>query len=283
MLRMRTLSSMCINCGKITVNKRERVTKAVDPEWRALHRAADLIRPALRVGLVTGVQRIKSNVKVTLLEEMLLSGRVGYYGSVIDWNKFDELLKSELGDTLMNGIERGAMASKSFFRETVNRVFPRLRDVDIPFSMENAGIASYVSNRTLWLATKIEQESMKAVESVVKLSFNNGMPYRDIARTIRDSIGLNEKQGIALANYRNGLIEQGYSDIKVQQFSGKYADELLDYRAELIARTETMGAVNEGQIQIWEQAREAGYIPDTAKKTWVVTPDDALCEDWSLS
>lgn len=48
-------------------------------------------------------------------------------------------------------------------------------------------------------------------------------------------------------------------------------------RAELIARTETATAANEGLMALWDQAVTNGYLKPTSKKEWIVTPDDKLC------
>jgi hypothetical protein len=59
-------------------------------------------------------------------------------------------------------------------------------------------------------------------------------------------------------------------------------DEILaavgdDARATLIARHESMTAVSEGQREAWDQAVEEGLLTGDEKRTWIVTPDDALC------
>jgi hypothetical protein len=50
-----------------------------------------------------------------------------------------------------------------------------------------------------------------------------------------------------------------------------------DDRALLIARHESMTAVSEGQREAWDQAVEEGLLTGDEKRTWIVTPDDALC------
>lgn len=61
-----------------------------------------------------------------------------------------------------------------------------------------------------------------------------------------------------------------------------FADELVDAvgdanRADLIARTESMTAANEGQAEAWDQAVEAGILNGDEKKTWIVADDQVLC------
>jgi SPP1 gp7 family putative phage head morphogenesis protein len=61
------------------------------------------------------------------------------------------------------------------------------------------------------------------------------------------------------------------------------ADELnalLDdpNRADNIARTETMRASNEGQLEAWDQAVEDGLLTGEEQVEWITTPDDRLCD-----
>lgn len=51
-------------------------------------------------------------------------------------------------------------------------------------------------------------------------------------------------------------------------------------RATAIARTEIMTAANEGQRQGWDQAVEAGLLPEDARKVWIATPGCCdLCDE----
>lgn len=50
-----------------------------------------------------------------------------------------------------------------------------------------------------------------------------------------------------------------------------------DDRAELIARTESMRAANEGQQMLWEQAQSEGLLGPNAKQEWIVGDDEKLC------
>lgn len=48
-------------------------------------------------------------------------------------------------------------------------------------------------------------------------------------------------------------------------------------RAEMIARTETMTAANEGQRQSWSQAQAKGWLPEDARKKWIAFA--GCCDD----
>jgi SPP1 gp7 family putative phage head morphogenesis protein len=77
---------------------------------------------------------------------------------------------------------------------------------------------------------------------------------------------------------RNLVADAFEQQFDVDELAGKIADLIGDdARAEMVARTETMRAANEGQLQLWDQATEAGILTGDEKKEWIVTPDDRLC------
>lgn len=90
----------------------------------------------------------------------------------------------------------------------------------------------------------------------------------------------------------DGLSATTREDIKTlieESMQGEFdvdtlTDEITDLigdaeRAEVIARTETMRASNEGQQQAWDQAAEDGYLTGNEEQEWIVTPDDRLCPE----
>lgn len=76
-----------------------------------------------------------------------------------------------------------------------------------------------------------------------------------------------------------GLVADAFdSQFDVDELTDKILDLIGDEtRAEMVARTETMRAANEGQMQLWDQATEAGLLTGDEQKEWIVTPDDRLC------
>lgn len=60
----------------------------------------------------------------------------------------------------------------------------------------------------------------------------------------------------------------------VDRVIGRYSDRLLQLRGETIARTETMGALNQSGIEAMQQAVDAGAVKaDTVTKTWHTARD----------
>lgn len=75
------------------------------------------------------------------------------------------------------------------------------------------------------------------------------------------------------------VIEEAFADqFDVDDLADEIADLIGDAdRAEVIARTEVQRASNQGQLEAWDQATDAGLLTGNEQKEWIVTPDDRLC------
>jgi hypothetical protein len=155
---------------------------------------------------------------------------------------------------------------------------------------------------------EVSDSTRLAIRDVVLRAFNEGGHPFEQARTIRNLIGLTNRQGQAVTNFRNMLqsgdpakmqeaLERALRDrrfdptvfraiqqqaaipkARVDRMVQRYYDRYLNYRARNIARTETLRASNAGQQEVWRQAEEQGFLPpDRTRRKWIVTPDDRLC------
>jgi hypothetical protein len=64
---------------------------------------------------------------------------------------------------------------------------------------------------------------------------------------------------------------------QVSALLDKYVQRKIWERVLAVARTETMAALNGGQVASWEAAREKGLLSKDAEKEWITTPDVKLC------
>ncbi len=128
-----------------------------------------------------------------------------------------------------------------------------------------------VLRKTLTAGGEAEQVTFRsaAKKSPLSMKFDPSNPNaakwaKEHAAELAD--GLSES---ALERIRGALAEQF-------ETGEDAADAILeavgnDARAELIARTESMKAANEGQRQGWEQAVEKGLLPSDAERIWIGT------------
>lgn len=145
--------------------------------------------------------------------------------------------------------------------------------VAMPFNMVNPRAVKWAETRAAALVKEISEDTRAVIRSIVVDSFEKGVQPRTTARLIRATIGLTERDALAVARYRFELIEKGLDIDKALKQAEKYASELLQVRAETIARTETLRASNEGQKELWRQAEEMGLLDRRMKQMWIATED----------
>jgi SPP1 gp7 family putative phage head morphogenesis protein len=127
------------------------------------------------------------------------------------------------------------------------------------------------------MVAEVTAETRRAIRAIVLRSIREGIPPYDAARLIHSLIGLTERQAQAAANYRASLIDQGLTIARVNTLVDRYVAKKVRERAESIARTEILSALNEGAQESWRQARAEGLLGKGSDKEWIVTPDERLC------
>lgn len=148
----------------------------------------------------------------------------------------------------------------------------------IKFSFDDKAKAAQSAAERMAAAmiTNISAETEANIRALIAQAIREGIPPYDAARTIVGMIGLTAPQGQAAMKYRAQMIDSGLTLEKVNAKVDKYVDELLISRAENIARSEVMDALNTGQDEAWQQAQKDGLLSDGATK--VVILSNGACE-----
>ena len=135
-------------------------------------------------------------------------------------------------------------------------------------------VDEYVRSYTWTIATS----SRLAINNFIERAIREGIPPLEAAKLIKEVIGLDPKRFGAVSSFREKLVADGRSAAAVNKSTARYSAKLLRARAQTIARTETMAAMNAGSLESYKQAQAEGLLEEDAGKEWMVTPDDALCE-----
>jgi len=146
------------------------------------------------------------------------------------------------------------------------------------FSGLNPEAEAAAKAQTHKLIVSISEETRANIRNLIARSIRDGIAPRDAAKMIQGMVGLTQRQGQATMNYRETLVKQGLTSKRIEILTQRYADKQLRSRAEMIARTETMRALNDGQKSAWVQAQREGLLGPDARKEWM-TVDQAcsLC------
>jgi hypothetical protein len=114
---------------------------------------------------------------------------------------------------------------------------------------------------------------------VIRSGFEEGRSMTQMMRDLEAFVGLTPRQTEALEALRQRLLDGGKTRAQAQAQVDRAARRALQLRVENIARTESIWASLEGQAQLWNEAARQGTLdPARFRRTWLVTPDDRLCQ-----
>lgn len=237
-------------------------------EYVTLHNIADAMSGFLRQNLAGGVARFRDKIDLQEVSKLIAEGKLDQVESIIPWKEMDDAFEG------LESVTEKAVASAGV-KSIVN--FPKVVRPGVNFNLNNPRIQSWMKRHTGELILRIQEETRNSVRRIITEQVIQAKSPLESAKRIKNVIGLTEQQALALEKRRTKLIADGNEGLGLEQKIGKFRNDMIEQRAENIARTETMTAVNQGQKEVWEQAQEDGIIEPESMKTWVVTPDDRLC------
>lgn len=150
-----------------------------------------------------------------------------------------------------------------------------------PFGFTSTGrrIEEWIQVRGGELAVALSDSQHQAVRAIIR-RYTVDMPLSpdELGRVLRPVIGLTPKQSMAVARYRESLINEGLSLRRVDNMVGNYEGFLRRQRALRIARTELSSAYNYGQLEAVRQANEEGFFGGDVIKVWMTAEDERVCD-----
>jgi hypothetical protein len=164
---------------------------------------------------------------------------------------------------------------------------PELQDKLIRFDEANENTVRRARENELKTVRGFVEEQREKTRAVLSEGLARGANPREMARDLRDGLGLTPSQDQHVRNYRRSL-EQGdwnkalgyelsdgrtdrtvtrlqrdgggMSAKQIDQAVDRYRTNYINHRAEVIARTEGLRAANEGSADLMRQAVERGDV-----------------------
>ena len=159
------------------------------------------------------------------------------------------------------------------------------------FDRDRPESAAWAWNEAGQLIVQITQEQRGVVQQVVSQAatgspgwqgtMTGGPDWTGVARQVRNTIGLTAQQAGWVSNHydrayttaiRNGA-SSAQAAALASQSASRYQTSVHRYRANTIARTETMRAASEGRQQSWTQGMTQGFIDPLWQKEWIAEGD----------
>lgn len=244
-----------------------------EPDWKRLHRIADAAAPDVRNNFLLAVAKLQGDIALKKVEDALVAGDLAAAEAAINWPLFEE--------ELMTGmlIPLHLVTSKSAQVALGSIPVPEMR-LTYSFDLLNQRALDWAQEHIGENIVQVVEDTKQGVRAIITDAFEHGgHPYKT-ARDVMQLVGLTDKQALAVVHQAQKLREKGFSEDEIEQASKAYTDRLHLYRAETIARNETISASKQGQEGIWQEAINQGYLkPDEWERVWITTDDDRTCPE----
>lgn len=173
----------------------------------------------------------------------------------------------------------------------------------VTFDQTNVVAVDQMRQNRLRLVRELTTSQRLAVQAAIADGIERGINPNEMAREIRGSIGLTQRQQQAVNNYRRllqiGSLEALQRELRDRRFDRtvrrafaqgeplearqvermveRYRERFLAFRATTIARTESLGAVHEGNERMYDQAIEDGTLDaGTLTRVWNTAKDERV-------
>jgi len=278
---------------------RERAQIRLD--YKRLHRAADSRVPKLKAIIASALNAAYNSVS-DLDAADAYSQSPESFRRAIDWRTVGRILGAPDSDYT---VYKAATAADVFGEIFIDGGKTASGYLSGSLAMTEPLAIAYGEQRAGTLIQGIQAQQLNTVRAAIGTGLSEGVTPQRTGRLLRATTGLSERQGASLVNYERGLTEkmltgttgtvlrgagrpladQRYSlanlnQQKVDNLVERYRERLVNYRAEMIARTETMRAANMGAFAEQRAQASAGlFDAKTAQRIWQTTPDDRACDE----
>lgn len=248
---------------------------------------------SIQRAFITALNNITDAISLNRVAELLEQGRL------------DEAVRLLDAATAANFARFTAATTGAYIasaQSTADEVFRELR-LAVNFDQTNDFAVQQIRQNNLRLVNEFSSAQRDATYQALNRGVREGLNPRVQARQFRDSIGLTARQELAVANYRRALEQGDRSALtralrdrrsdrsvlraieagrplpadRIDSLVERYRTRYIRYRSEVIARTEALRSVNEGNYELWRQSVADGFVDERRiRRSWVVTRDGRL-------
>jgi hypothetical protein len=235
---------------------------------------------------------IKNSRTLEELADLLSAGR------------FEEALDAISGAGLLLGNASGVALTAS--ASSTAKFLSNAMEVVVSFDQTNDRAVTEMRTNKLRLVREFTADQRTTLRQVMTRNIEEGLNPIAQAREFRASVGLTAKQEASVARYKRLLRTAGtpgdqamdalqrklrdkrfdsvvaravragkpLTEEQIDRMVGRYRERYIKYRSEVIARTEAMRAVNQGNIEMYKQAIEGGLLePEKVVHSWSSASD----------
>lgn len=270
------------------VHKRRRVvTRARDWQQKgdATRRIADEQRPKIKRALLAAIRTFRASIDLDEFKAQLRHGSQLGARRAFPRKRYEDALRKAFEAIATSYEDAGKKGAQQAHNLVLHARRTRHLRKDAPgfggsYAFDRFTPEVQDALRTMQDAfiQNLSQEAADAVEEALYDGMVEGWTIDEIAAAIRDVIGLNVRQATAVDNYRAGLEGSGMEATEIDALVEAYVESSLDYRAGMIAQTESIRSANLGLHDGYAQAIERGLFPqDAVRRFWQIAADEGVC------
>lgn len=248
-------------------------------DWKELHKMADTEKLKYVQSVLAAFSHLTDIPTGQGIRRAIGRGDISGAINLLDWAAFESALMQASEESAMTLQEQAAEYALTIM---VPAAIDILTSEGIAISTNwlvlDHYMLAYAQQHAAELVVEISQESRLAIRDVMQRALIDGLTVTEQQFIFRESVGLTSQLANALYNYEKTLREAGTDPDTIRGLVAEKKKDYLDYRAETIARTETIKTTNAGVYEGIEQGVRDGFInPKEYGIEWIVTPDDRLC------
>lgn len=250
-------------------------------EQESVERLGDKLEKRLQE-IILGLQRkIAKDISERKLADAVAWGSDEQVFEQLGLETFDDELNNALRQFYFSGIrESGDNALKYLPASIVRKQAVPRPDKPFVFNPLDDEVMAWVRENAGAKVTAISEKTQQAIRRVMIRAQEQGLTSREISRLLAQvgGLGLTERQGLAVLNYRQRLVDEGVTVGEANKRAQVLGFDYIRQRAKSIAITETTEAISQGRQAVWEQLEDQGYVdPVVATKEWITARDERVC------
>lgn len=266
------------------------LTKA-DQVYKIVNQTADRYRARMRKEFTNASAKHRKTISVSAIEKAYIARNSGEIERECN---LDDLVARQFGDALNDkpravasvwlalyeaaGIKEAEALNDLLGLKAAKREGDDQTGFFARFDMASPSAAEFAKRNIGLLITSVTEAQVRAVREIIETAFLVGWTPRESATMIRDVVGLTPRQVKRVAKLQKTLLKREVEAETISKRIARLSQRLINERALLIARTETITAANGGRQALWKQAERDGLIDSDWTRRWIVTPDDRLDE-----
>jgi len=253
-----------------------------------------------RIGrqILEAIRLIQLGINLQLIERLILQRQLEEIVRQIGWHHLQNVL-AEVQRELVTAREAGWAEAAKELPKAIQRTF-RVEISLGAHAQANPAALERLVRQDLSRIQNLTLESQQAVRDMLEAGLREGLNPREVAERLKQIVGMNRRQTEALGKFRTRLEAKATQEIAAKAAAGKgrvstaremrkasvhinrlVARKRAEYvadRAENIARTEVMQALNDGRRAQWDRLVAEGVIsPGEWDQEWIIADDERTC------